>query len=90
MNYMSNPFSATVQSACKDALDTISETNIVCQEADKYRSLNGVCNNLNKQNFGRAGIAMRRLTGPAYADGRWVMVITVSYFQLNLSQECLQ
>ena len=78
MKSMSNPFSATVQSACQDALDTISETNFVCQEADKYRSLNGVCNNLSNKTFGAAGIAMRRFAAPAYADGKWVMFITVS------------
>jgi tRNA nucleotidyltransferase/poly(A) polymerase len=70
MKRMSNPYIETVISACKEALDTISETNIFCQEADKYRSLNGVCNNLDNKTFGAAGIAMRRFAAPAYADGK--------------------
>ena len=40
-----------------------------CSPADRYRRPDGVCNNLASKHLGAAGIPMRRLAPPAYADG---------------------
>ena len=37
--------------------------------ADQFRRLDGRCNNLANTSWGAAGIAMRRLASPSYADG---------------------
>ena len=71
-------YGGTVQGICKEVLDTVTGAFINCEDAGKYRSITGVCNNLNNKTFGSAGIAMRRFAAPAYSDGKWVMVITVS------------
>ena len=39
-----------------------------CQEDDRYRTVNGSCNNLRHRSFGAAGIALKRFVPPAYAD----------------------
>ena len=41
-----------------------------CSAEDRFRRIDGVCNNLeNNKHWGAAGIPMRRLAPPAYADG---------------------
>ena len=48
--------------------------DVICNSnacGDKYRRIDGVCNNLNNKHFGATGIAMRRLDEtPAYDDGK--------------------
>ena len=48
--------------------------DIICNSnacGDKYRRIDGVCNNLDDKHFGATGIAMRRLDEtPAYDDGK--------------------
>ena len=40
-----------------------------CPDDDEYRTFDGSCNNVRHPSFGAAGIPMRRLAPPAYADG---------------------
>lgn len=40
-----------------------------CRQADRYRSFDGTCNNLQHPSWGMAGVCFERLTDPAYADG---------------------
>ena len=42
-----------------------------CLDDDKYRTVDGRCNNIREPSFGATGIAMRRLAPPAYADGMY-------------------
>ena len=37
--------------------------------SDQFRSLDGRCNNLAQTTWGAAGIPMKRMTQPSYADG---------------------
>ena len=52
----------------KDNLDQ----PIRCEEDNRYRTLNGSCNNLRHKSFGAAGTALSRLLPPAYADGLYM------------------
>jgi peroxidase len=40
-----------------------------CRQADRYRSFDGTCNNLQHPSWGMAGVCFERLVDPAYADG---------------------
>ena len=49
--------------------------NVTCDataNVDRYRRIDGVCNNLNNKYFGATGIAMRRLVLPDYDDGKFI------------------
>ena len=46
------------------------ETAPTCNPESRFRSLSGVCNNLNRPFLGAANTAFRRLIRPDYADGR--------------------
>ena len=52
----------------KDDLDQ----PIRCQKDDRYRTVNGSCNNLRHKSLGAAGTALSRLVPPAYADGQYM------------------
>ena len=68
-------YNDNLQSICKKVLGTVIGTNITCKKCAKYRSINGVCNNLNTITLGAAGIAMRRFIPPAYADGKLAILV---------------
>ncbi|KAH3858557.1 peroxidasin homolog pxn-2-like [Dreissena polymorpha] len=44
-------------------------TTVMCNADDRFRSINGTCNNLNNPTWGMAGAAQRRLLPAAYDDG---------------------
>ena len=47
--------------------------SVICDPTaslDKYRRIDGVCNNLDNKHFGATGIAMRRFVPAVYADGK--------------------
>ena len=61
---------------CENGFDVFSGglvgADVVCDanaNEDKYRRIDGVCNNLAQKHFGATGIAMRRLANAAYDDG---------------------
>ncbi|KAH3748072.1 hypothetical protein DPMN_182509 [Dreissena polymorpha] len=40
----------------------------MCNADDRFRSINGTCNNLNNPTWGMAGAAQRRLLPAAYGE----------------------
>ena len=53
-----------LESGCKDVVPTP-----VCRPSDKYRTIDGTCNNLNNPMYGAANTPFRRLILPQYEDG---------------------
>jgi len=45
-------------------------SNIKCNPNDRYRTISGVCNNLENPTWGTPGTGLRRLLPPLYEDGR--------------------
>ena len=79
---LARQYSETVQDICEQELDILTGTDITCSQTEtsnKYRSINGVCNNLKNKHFGAAGIAMRRFETPAYENGELVVIFMFLY-----------
>ena len=63
-------------------------SNVTCDVNEKYRRIDGVCNNLKNKDFGATGILMRRMAAPAYADGNLIFE-TIPYLNLASRKDCL-
>ncbi|XP_049871217.1 peroxidase-like [Pectinophora gossypiella] len=53
-----------------------------CARQEKYRSIDGSCNNLEHPGWGRSGSALTRIATPRYSDGIYAMPVAVSGRQL--------
>ncbi|XP_050677757.1 peroxidase-like [Leptidea sinapis] len=45
----------------------------ICHSCDKYRSIDGTCNNLEHPGWGRTGAPFNRIATPRYSDGIYAM-----------------
>ena len=66
-----------LRTSCVNGVDDfkggLTGADITCDPThpgDRYRRIDGVCNNIENKFFGATGIEMRRLATPAYKDGK--------------------
>ncbi|XP_045449433.1 peroxidase-like [Melitaea cinxia] len=53
-------------------------TSVSCMGSDKYRTIDGTCNNQRHPAWGRRGAPFTRITTPRYADGIYAMPVATS------------
>ena len=70
-------FLEEIHEECKMGVNAFSGgligADVICDPTaslDKYRRIDGVCNNLDNKHFGATGIGMRRFVAAVYTDGK--------------------